>query len=93
MATTCVRHIGELTTNDPSLGDETSQGRLRDAAMVVDETRVLWVGPDEHAPDADRVLDVRGAAVVPGFALCARTGAAASRTSRAAAAFRGAPLI
>ena len=67
MATTCVRHIGELTTNDPSLGDETSQGRLRDAAMVVDETRVLWVGADEHAPDADRVLDVRGAAVVPGF--------------------------
>ena len=67
MSTTVLRHIGELTTNDPTLGDETAMGRLHDAAMVLDEHRVLWVGPDAAAPDADEFLDVAGAAVVPGF--------------------------
>ncbi len=67
MVTTVVRHIGELTTNDPTLGDATPLGRLRDAALVVDESRVLWVGADQHAPAADLVRDVAGAAVIPGF--------------------------
>ena len=67
MTTRLIRAIGELTTNDPSLGDGTAMGRLRDAAMVVDESRVLWVGANSHAPDADEVLDVGGAAVTPGF--------------------------
>ncbi len=67
MTTRLIRAIGELTTNDPSLGDGTVMGRLRDAAMVVDESRVLWVGLNSHAPEADEVLDVEGAAVTPGF--------------------------
>lgn len=67
MTTRLIRAIGELTTNDPSLGDGTAMGRLRDAAMVVDESRVLWVGLNSHAPEADEVLDVEGAAVTPGF--------------------------
>ena len=67
MTTRLIRAIGELTTNDPSLGDGTAMGRLKDAAMVVDESRVLWVGANSHAPDADEVLDVGGAAVTPGF--------------------------
>ncbi len=67
MTTRLIRAIGELTTNDPSIGDGTALGRLRDAAMVVDESRVLWVGPNLHAPEADEVLDVAGAAVTPGF--------------------------
>jgi imidazolonepropionase len=67
MASLVIRHIGELTTNDPTLGDETRMGRLRDAALVIDDERVAWVGPSEQAPGADQAIDARGAAVVPGF--------------------------
>lgn len=62
-----VGNIGELTTNDPSLGDHSPMGRLLDAALVIDESRVLWVGPTSEAPAADEYLDAHGAAVVPGF--------------------------
>jgi imidazolonepropionase len=67
MTTRVLTNIGELTTNDPSLGDESDLGRLYDAAMVVDETHVLWIGQNDDAPAADDRLDVDGAAVVPGF--------------------------
>jgi imidazolonepropionase len=67
MPTRVIRHIGELTTNDPSVGDETRLGRLSNAAMVVDEEQVLWVGENDRAPDADESLDVGGRAVIPGF--------------------------
>lgn len=67
MATRLVTNIGELTTNDPTLGDQSRLGRLVDAAMVVDEEQVLWVGQRDAAPHADEVFDARGAAVIPGF--------------------------
>ncbi|HEY7931306.1 MAG TPA: imidazolonepropionase [Acidimicrobiales bacterium] len=67
MTTTVVRHVGELTTNDPQLGDETSMGRLLDAAFVVENGHVAWVGPDRDAPAADQMLDAEGRAVIPGF--------------------------
>ena len=67
MTTRVIRHIGELTTNDPSVGDGTIMGRFVDAALVVDDYRVLWSGPDLDAPAADEMIDAHGAAVVPGF--------------------------
>ncbi|MGC2485142.1 MAG: imidazolonepropionase [Acidimicrobiales bacterium] len=67
MSTLVVTNVGELTTNDPALGDETSLGRLHDAAFVVDDDQVLWVGLSTDAPDADESLDADGAAVIPGF--------------------------
>ncbi len=67
MATRVITHIGELTTNDASLGDGTDLGRLRDAALVMDDDRVLWTGPHARAPAADEMIDAGGAAVVPGF--------------------------
>ncbi len=67
MTTRLIANIGELTTNDPTLGDATPMGRLRDAALVVDEARVLWVGPSAQAPACDEMTDADGAAVVPGF--------------------------
>ena len=67
MVTRVIRHIGELTTNDPSLGDFSVMGRLRDAALVMDEARVLWVGADAEAPEADEMIDARGSAVMPGM--------------------------
>ena len=67
MSTLVVTNVGELTTNDPALGDETSLGRLHNAAFVVDDEQVLWVGPNAEAPDADEAIDASGAAVIPGF--------------------------
>jgi imidazolonepropionase len=67
MGTLVVTNISELTTNDPTLGDESRVGRLFDAALVVDESQVLWVGPSNEAPDADELIDADGRAVIPGF--------------------------
>lgn len=67
MTTRLIANIGELTTNDPALGDQSVMGRLQHAAMVVDERRVVWIGPSDRAPEADEMIDVDGAAVVPGF--------------------------
>ncbi|KDN23414.1 imidazolonepropionase [Amycolatopsis rifamycinica] len=53
--------IGELTTNDPELG------RLTEAALVLDGSRVAWAGPAASAPDADERVDVEGRAVLPGW--------------------------
>ncbi|MGH3731973.1 MAG: imidazolonepropionase [Acidimicrobiales bacterium] len=67
MTTRVIGNVGELTTNEPTLGDETALGRLQDAAFVVDDDQVLWVGRNGEAPDADEMLDAKGAAVIPGF--------------------------
>jgi len=53
--------IGELTTHSPELG------MLTDAAVVVEDGVVRWVGPEKQAPAADRQVDLGGRAVVPGF--------------------------
>ena len=66
MASLAVLGIGELTTNDPSLGDG-RLGRRLGASVVLDDGVVAWVGPSSETPAADAVLDARGAAVVPGF--------------------------
>jgi imidazolonepropionase len=61
-----VTGIGELVTNDPSVG-EGPLGLLRNAAVVVEGGVVAWVGSATTAPDADERIDVAGRAVVPGF--------------------------
>jgi len=53
--------IAELVTHDPDLGV------LTDAALVVTEDMILWVGPAAHAPDADERVFLGERAVVPGF--------------------------
>ncbi len=67
MTTRAIVNIGELITNDPTVGDETLLGRLSNAAMVVNDQRVLWVGPGDQVPDADEQFDADGGAVIPGF--------------------------
>ena len=62
-----VTNIAELVTNDPSLGDAAPLGLLFDAALVIDGGQISWVGRRARAPAADSVLDVDGAAVIPGF--------------------------
>lgn len=65
MSTTLLTGIGELVTNDPETDD--LLGALHDAALVVEGSRVAWVGPAADAPAADEVVDAGGRAVLPGF--------------------------
>jgi len=57
--------ITELVTNDHMLG-EGPLGLIRDAALVVEDGRVAWVGTRASAPAADTRV-VAGGAVIPGF--------------------------
>lgn len=65
MTSHLVTGIGELVTHDPRF--EGPLGLVADAALVVDDGRVAWVGPAAEAPAADRRTDVEGRAVIPGF--------------------------
>ena len=64
---TVYANIAELVTNDATLGDGSPLGIVTDAAIVVENGRVAWVGPRAEAPDADDRIDLAGAAVIPGF--------------------------
>ncbi len=62
---TLVTGIAELVTNDATVGP--GLGVLTDAALVVTDGRVAWVGPASSAPAVDRRVDLAGRSVVPGF--------------------------
>jgi imidazolonepropionase len=66
MRSLLVTNIGELVTADPAWG-EGPLGIRRNAALVIDDRRVEWIGRAADAPAADARLDVDGAAVLPGF--------------------------
>jgi imidazolonepropionase len=59
--------IAELVTNDPSVGDASPLGIVTDAALVVEDDRVAWLGPATQRPAADERVDVAGRCVLPGF--------------------------
>lgn len=66
MNTTLITGIGELTTNAGS--DPTDPcGTILDAAVLIEQERIAWVGPSADAPSADDVIDARGRAMIPGF--------------------------
>jgi imidazolonepropionase len=66
MTSTLITGIAELVTNDPALG-EGPLGLRREAAVVVEDNRIAWVGDESSAPDADRRKDLEGRALIPGF--------------------------
>ncbi|WHS49617.1 imidazolonepropionase [Rothia sp. SD9660Na] len=59
-------NIGSLVTNDPTL-DRGPLGVLENAAFVVEQGRIAWVGSTSQAPASDRCVDLGGRAVLPGF--------------------------
>ncbi|WP_433163388.1 imidazolonepropionase [Kribbella sp. CA-247076] len=65
MTSLLLTNIGSLVTNDPARGD--LLGEIRDAALVMEGSRVAWVGPRTEAPAADGAVDLGGRAVIPGF--------------------------
>lgn len=42
-------------------------GTIEDAAFVVDDGQIAWVGPAKEAPEADERVDLGGRAVLPGW--------------------------
>ncbi|TWP34197.1 imidazolonepropionase [Leekyejoonella antrihumi] len=66
MSATLVTGIAELVTNDPAR-ERGLLGIVEDAAIVLDDDRVNWIGSAHDAPDADDHLDLAGRAVLPGF--------------------------
>ncbi|POX54371.1 imidazolonepropionase [Streptomyces sp. Ru72] len=67
MSSTVITNIASLVTNDPSLGDRSPLGLIRDAALVLDGVRVSWTGESSKAPATDNRVDAGGRAVIPGF--------------------------
>lgn len=67
MTAILVDGIGELVTNDPQLGDGSPIGLVRDAAMLIECGQIRWAGERALAPEADDLVDIAGAAVIPGF--------------------------
>ncbi|MFM2352777.1 MAG: imidazolonepropionase [Actinomycetota bacterium] len=61
---TVITNIGQLVTFDPADPDRPIRP---DAALVIDEGLVTWVGDATNAPAADTRIDADGAAVIPGF--------------------------
>ncbi len=61
---TLIDNIGQLVSFDPS---EPARPTRTDAALVIADGRVAWVGDSHSAPAADTRLDAEGGAVIPGF--------------------------
>jgi imidazolonepropionase len=59
--------IGELATCDRAVGDGSPLGLLHDAAVVVEDGRVAWLGRSGDAPATDDRVEVGGRCVIPGF--------------------------
>lgn len=67
MTSTLITNIGELVTNDPTV-DGSKLGVIRDAAVLVRDGLIEWVGAAAASPaEADSVVDLDGHALIPGF--------------------------
>ncbi|MEU3193946.1 imidazolonepropionase [Streptomyces sp. NPDC006992] len=66
-ATFSLTNLATLVTNDPAQGDGSPLGLIENAALVVEDGHVAWVGPSREAPAADETVDAGGRAAVPGF--------------------------
>lgn len=64
--TELITGIGELWACDPH-DDTRDQPSLTDAALVIEDGIIAWLGPRAAAPAADRHTDVGGRAVLPGW--------------------------
>ena len=66
MRSVAFSNIGSLVTNDEGL-DLGLLGELRNAAVVVEDGLVTWVGDSGSTPEADESIDVQGGTLLPGF--------------------------
>ena len=61
---TCYRKIATLVSPTEAIGELTV---ITDAAMVVDDGQVAWLGKDSDAPACETEVDLTGKTVIPGF--------------------------
>ncbi len=61
MISTLLTDIGLLVTHDADRPERTN------AALVIDDGRIAWVGDASGAPAADKRIDAGGRCVIPGF--------------------------
>ena len=62
MTATLISNIGELVTNS-----DKELGIIKDAALVIENKKVIWVGENKKAPSADKEIDAKNGTVTPGF--------------------------
>lgn len=62
MLSTIVRNIGELVTNSDS-----DLGIIKNASLVIEDGKVVWVGDNSKAPSCDQKIDANFGTVTPGF--------------------------
>jgi imidazolonepropionase len=62
MTSTLISNIGELVTNS-----DNELGIIHNAALVIDDGKVIWVGENQKAPAADKAIDAKNGTVTPGF--------------------------
>ena len=65
MSSTVITGIGELVTCDGTSAD--LLGIRSNAALVIEEDVIAWIGPAAEAPAADTKIDVGGRVIIPGF--------------------------
>jgi len=65
VTTTLIDNIGLLVTNDPAAGGLTAE--RHEAAIVIEDGLVAWLGDARNAPDADERVDAEDRCVIPGF--------------------------
>ena len=59
--------MSTLLTGISELRTVSDAGTLNDAALVVTDGTISWVGPADKAPAADEAVDLGGRAVLPGW--------------------------
>ena len=62
MSSLIIRNIGQLITNS-----DQDLGIINDAALVIENGKVQWVGENKLAPATDNLIDADGGVVTPGF--------------------------
>ena len=62
MSSIIISNIGQLITNS-----DQNLGIINDAALVIENDKVQWVGEKKLAPAADKLIDADGGVVTPGF--------------------------
>ena len=66
MSSVAITDIGSLVTNDSTLGDG-ALGLRSNAAIVVVDGKIAWIGDSDKVADTDSVVSVSGKTVIPGF--------------------------
>jgi imidazolonepropionase len=66
MSSVAITDIGSLVTNDSSVGDG-ALGIRSDAAIVVVDGKIAWIGDSQSVGITDNRISVAGKTVIPGF--------------------------